>query len=380
MQRKQKQTTRLIVASSERDANMLYATGFFAPDSFVYLNAGGRSYMLIGDLEIDRARRQATVHRCLSLSQIERQLSRHKDADTSLVAVLQRVFDKLRISSVEVPSDFPLEIADLLRRKRITVTPKAGTFFPERATKTEHELREITRAQRAAEAGMDAAIALIREARISRTGFVKHGQTKLTAEMVKERIATVALRQGCIAAHTIVACGTQTCEPHNEGSGPLRPHQPIILDIFPRSQASGYWGDITRTIVRGQADASVKNLFAAVLKAQSTAIGCVKAGVTGAEIHQAVLDSFLLDGFRTGIRKGKMEGMFHGTGHGVGLEIHESPRLSPRGNEPLKERQVVTVEPGLYYWGVGGVRIEDLLVVKSHGYRNLTRYPKFLEI
>jgi Xaa-Pro aminopeptidase len=378
--RREKRTARLIVASSERDANMLYATGFFAPDSFVYLSAGGKSYIVIGDLEIDRARRQAKVHRCLSLSQIERQLHRQKDPDSSLVAVLQRVFDELRIGSVEVPADFPLEIADLLRRKRITVTPIAGTFFPERDTKTELEVREITRAQRAAEAAMDAAIALIRESRISRTGFLKHGQSKLTAEMVKERIATTALHRGYIAAHTIVACGVQACEPHNEGSGLLRAHQPIILDIFPRSQTSGYWGDITRTVVRGQAKASVKRLFEAVLKAQSTAMHRVKAGVTGAEIHQAVLDSLAFDGFSTGVRKGKMEGMFHGTGHGVGLEIHEKPRLSHRANEPLKERQVVTVEPGLYYWGVGGMRIEDLLVVESHGYRNLTRYPKFLEI
>jgi Xaa-Pro aminopeptidase len=188
------------------------------------------------------------------------------------------------------------------------------------------------------------------------------------------------MRQGCLASHTIVACGEQGCDPHEVGHGPLRAHQPIILDIFPRSQNSGYWGDITRTIVRGKASEPVKALYAAVLAGQSLALRQIRAGARGDTIHQGILEEFERRGFQTGVKNGRMQGFFHGTGHGVGLEIHELPRLSPRGQAPLKPGHVVTVEPGLYYSGVGGVRLEDLIVVSETGFKNLTLFPKFLEV
>ena len=198
--------------------------------------------------------------------------------------------------------------------------------------------------------------------------------------MVRERIVAAAMRQNCLASHTIVACGEQGCDPHEVGRGPLRAHQPIILDIFPRSQSSGYWGDITRTIVKGKASEPIKALYAAVLAGQLLALRQIRAGAHGDTIHQAILDEFQRRGFQTGVKNGRMQGFFHGTGHGVGLEIHELPRLSPRGQAPQKPGHVVTVEPGLYYPGVGGVRLEDLVVVLETGFRNLTRFPKFLEV
>jgi Xaa-Pro aminopeptidase len=160
----------------------------------------------------------------------------------------------------------------------------------------------------------------------------------------------------------------------------LRANRSIILDIFPRSQSSGYWGDITRTIVKGKASEPIKRLYAAVLAAQSMALGRIRAGARGDAIHQTILDEFGRRGFQTGVQNGRMQGFFHGTGHGVGLEIHELPRLSPSGQAPLRAGHVVTVEPGLYYSGLGAVRLEDLVVVSETGFRNLTRFPKFLEV
>jgi Xaa-Pro aminopeptidase len=369
----------LIVAASDTDANLLYATRFFAPDPFIYLRHNGRTMVVVNDLEIDRARRQASVDQVLSRSELERELSKRRRV-INTAAVLECLFSRRKIRSVLVPSNFPLRLADQLRRRQLRVITRPAAFFPKRELKTEEEIRAIATAQRAAEAAMEAAIAMIRQSRISSRGILFSAGTQLTAEAVKERMAVAALQHGCIASHTIVACGRKGCDPHDAGGGPLRANQSIIVDVFPRSQTSGYWGDITRTVVRGHASDRLKALFQTVLKGQSMALEKVRPGIKGQEVHRAVLEDFNRQGYETGLRNGRMQGFFHGTGHGVGLEIHEAPRLSPSSQEPLKPGHVVTVEPGLYYPETGAVRIEDLVVVSSTGNRNLTRFPKYLEI
>ncbi|HEU0006485.1 MAG TPA: Xaa-Pro peptidase family protein [Terriglobia bacterium] len=370
---------RLIVAASDSDPNLLYATRFFAPDPFIFFQHRGKKHLVMNDLELDRARRQAKVDDVLALASVEAELKERKCRVIDTGAVLRHLFEKRKIRSVLVPSNFPLGLADRLRRLGVRVAASFQAFFPDREIKTEDEVRDIAKAQRAAEKGMEAAISMIRESKISR-GWLYHGAAKLTAEMVRERIVAAAMRHGCLASHTIVACGEQGCDPHEAGHSSLRADRPIILDIFPRSQSSGYWGDITRTIVKGRASEPIKALYAAVLAAQSLVLGQIRAGARGDAIHQSILDEFQRRGFKTGVQNGRMQGFFHGTGHGVGLEIHELPRLSPRGQAPLLAGHVVTVEPGLYYSGLGGVRLEDLIVVSETGYRNLTRFPKYLEV
>ena len=197
---------------------------------------------------------------------------------------------------------------------------------------------------------------------------------------MKEAIDTVLLKLGFVSTHTIVAGGTQGCDPHNEGHGPLPAHRPIILDVFPRSQKDGYWGDITRTVVRGRAGEKIQALYRAVAEGQALALKQARPGASGRRIHQSVRDYFDSKGFPTGLHRGRMQGFFHGTGHGVGLEIHEPPHIGSRTESILRAGQVVTIEPGLYYPRVGGVRIEDLILITPRGYRNLTRFPKVLEI
>ena len=112
-------------------------------------------------------------------------------------------------------------------------------------------------------------------------------------------------------------------------------------------------------------------------KPDKLALRKIKAGVDGMEIHRAIQDLFVKRGYPTELRRGRRVGFFHGTGHGLGLEIHEYPRLQ---KVTLKDRQVVTVEPGLYYPGLGGVRQEDVVVVTKSGHKMLSRFPKQLEI
>jgi Xaa-Pro aminopeptidase len=371
---------RLIVSASETDANLFYATGFFAPDPFIFFIHRGRKHLVMSDLEIDRARQQARVHTVLSLSRYEQQLRQARAKTVDTAAILTRIFSDRRIRSVVVPDNFPLGLAELLRKSGLRVGVCPGAFFPEREIKGDEEIREIQKAQRAAESGIEAAFQVLRNSRIRPDGTLWWQGSKLTSEILKQRISIAALENGCVASHTIVACGELGIDPHEVGTGPLKAHQPIIIDVFPRSQSSGYWGDITRTVVKGRASDRLKAQFQAVLKAQRLALKEIRPGIPGREIHQKVVNYFEQEGFSTGNTGGRMQGFFHGTGHGVGLEIHEAPRLGSKGNEPLRAGHVVSVEPGLYYAGGGGVRIEDLVVVTSAGIQNLTHLPKYLEI
>jgi Xaa-Pro aminopeptidase len=187
------------------------------------------------------------------------------------------------------------------------------------------------------------------------------------------------MENDCVAQHTIVACGDDACDPHNEGSGPFRAHEAIVMDVFPKSSENGYYADITRTVVKGKPSDALRRVYDTVLEGQEMGLAMVKAGGSGKAIHTAIHDLFERAGYKTGVINERMQGFFHGTGHGVGLEIHEAPRIS-RVDDTLQPGHVVTVEPGLYYPGIGGVRIEDTVLVTNNGYENLTTFPKFFEV
>jgi Xaa-Pro aminopeptidase len=223
---------------------------------------------------------------------------------------------------------------------------------------------------------MDLAVKMIASSEIRGNRLYLKGGL-LTSERVKGEINAGLSRKGLTASHTIVACGVHSSMPHHGGEGPIYPDKPVVIDIFPRSQTSGYFGDMTRTVVRGEPSPGLVKMYDTVLRGQKLAIGMVKAGVRVRDIHSAVVDYFRSRGFETGVIGGKAQGFIHSTGHGLGLEIHEPPRIS-LGEEVLETGNVVTVEPGLYYEKTGGVRIEDVVVVEKNGCTNLTRYPKKL--
>ena len=186
---------------------------------------------------------------------------------------------------------------------------------------------------------------------------------------------------GYTASRTIIACGIQCAAPHNIGSGPVKAGEPVVADIFPRSDASGYWGDMTRTFLKGKAPKSLMRAYNAVKKASETAMSMIRAGVIAADVHTAASETMAELGFRTGRgRDGMPCGFIHGLGHGVGLEIHEGPRVSPLNRKPLRSGNVISVEPGLYYPEWGGIRLEDLVVVTKDGYRNFNSMEKEFEI
>ncbi|MCK5268215.1 MAG: aminopeptidase P family protein, partial [Spirochaetes bacterium] len=201
----------------------------------------------------------------------------------------------------------------------------------------------------------------------------------LTSEEIRRFINSELLKRDCMPVKdTITSSSDQACDVHFFGSGPLKANSAIIIDIFPRSLKTKYWSDMTRTVVKGKASPELKKLYNTVLAGQKKALAIVKAGVSGAEIDKIIRDFFIKEGYQTKEIKGKMQGFVHGTGHGVGLDIHEEPRIHQENRILLKAGNVITIEPGLYYLGLGGVRIEDTVAVTEEGCLNLAKFPKQL--
>lgn len=370
----------LMVADSEHDANMLYAVGMFVPDPFIYLRLRGRSYIVLSDLEIDRAAAAAPHCRALPLSRYQAQLRRDGVKAPGYAQVIAAILRERKIRRVTVPGNFPLGLAEELKRLRVGVAVAKGEFFPQREIKQPAEVKKISAALMMAEVGMAEAMQVLRATKIGRDRRLFYRSEVLTSEKLRAVIDCAILQASGLPANTIVAGGRQGCDPHERGFGPLRAHEPIIIDIFPRSARTGYFGDITRTVVRGRASEAVRRLYDTVLHGQTLAFKKLRAGVPTQAVHGVVLEYFAQQGYRTGRYGGRMEGFFHGTGHGLGLEIHEAPRIGQFSTGKLVAGQVVTVEPGLYYPELGGVRLEDVALVTQKGARNLTRFEKQLEL
>lgn len=355
--------SKLIYAASPQSADMLYVTDFHAPDPFIFLEHRGKKTIVLNDLEIDRGRREARADEILSASDLAREFGGTAPA---LLAV--GLLKRRKIRRVDVPHDFPLGFASALQRAGIKCAPVAGLFWSQREIKNKREIGDIRKALRITAAGLKRGVEVLRVSKIRRGNFLRFAGRPLTSEVLRAEIDSTVLRAGGIPGGTIVAGGHQACDPHERGHGPLRAHELIILDVFPREARSGFFGDLTRTVVRGRATTEQRRMWETVRAAQRLAIGMIKPRVRGAAVHRAVQDFFASRGYLTEKKRGRWTGFFHGTGHGLGLDLHEEPRL---GATTFRAGQVFTVEPGLYYPGIGGARHEDVVQVTRAGGQRL---------
>jgi Xaa-Pro aminopeptidase len=368
----------VMYAASSHDANLLYRTRFQVGDPVFYMEVGGRKLLLLNDLELGRGKTEARVDEVLSLSALEKELKEAGTAKPTAVDVVVRTLEQRGVDRVIVPANFPIQMADMLRGKGLPLTYRKDPFFPERTVKTEEELAAIRESIRHTEIAYGRAWAAFQETEIRGKELWYRG-APLTAEGVKRIIDGYLYENDLLATHTIVACGEQGTDPHCRGFGPLHANESIIIDVFPRSLKTGYVADMTRTWVKGRASAELKAVDAAVKSAFDAAIRTIRAGIDSTEVHKAVVKTFDDLGFKTEKRDGKPVGFFHGTGHGIGLDVHEMPPMGARGAK-LEPGMVITVEPGLYYPGIGAVRVEDDVVVTKDGCINLCSYQKNLEI
>ncbi len=385
----QDQRTLLVIGAPQHDASAYHLSGFLAPDPVICLRAGGKSYLAVTALEYGRAEKEAPVDELISFDELELiKLARElKSGARAFAAATGNLLERVGAegSPVTVPPHFGVAYADELRARGFEIEADGRLFADLRRAKSELEISHIEEAQRAVEEACAHAVGILEEAGVADDGTLRWGGETLTSEVLRAEIEVELLRRGCAADEgTITAGGPQAADPHERGSGPLRAGEAIILDIFPRNQGSRYYADMTRTFVKGEPGDELGNMYDAVLEAQEGALSMIRAGVNGRDIHEKVSDILHERGYKTAKHDQKpgeplTEGFFHGTGHGVGLEVHEAPRLSTV-DEELRAGDVVTVEPGLYQPGMGGVRIEDLVVVTEDGCRNLTRSPKELRL
>ena len=371
--------TCLIIDKSESNADLFYKTRFFVPDPCIYIENKGKRILVLSDLEIDRGREEAKVDTVLSYSEYIKKLPLNKRKKVSFTEIVDLIFKEQKIKSVSVPGRFPLKYADGLRKLGYKITAKkSDPFFEQRLKKNKDEVRSLKHSLRKTADAIKVAVTIISLSKI-KNNKLYYKNKLLTSEIVKGEINSSLSRWGYSATHTIVASGVQGSMPHHSGTGPIIASTPVVIDIFPRSQQTGYFGDMTRTVIKGAPSKEIKKMYKVVLEGQKIGLSKIKHGVKSADVHKAIIDYFDRSGFKTGNIEGKQQGFIHSTGHGLGLEIHEPPRVG-MGDEILKSGNVVTVEPGLYYEKLGGIRIEDVVLVRKNGCEILSKVPKKFQV
>ena len=370
----------LLYSDSDRNSDVLYFGGVEMHDPFIAFSLRGRKYAVVSALEFGRVKRTSGFGTVLALEawleKARRAFPRRQPGPAQVLALLSR---ELKAGPFTVPGDFPVGLYSELRDLGLRIRISAGALFPGREIKTPAEAAAIREGNRCSAAGIAAAERLLRACRV-RAGRLFHRGSVLTSERLKTAIEIACIEEGSVSSSTIAAGGDQACDPHNTGSGPLRANELIIVDVFPRVSATGFHGDMTRTFLRGRASDAQRAIVEAVRAAQKKALAAVRAGVNGMEVHRRVTETILSRGFETRRTPRGSIGFFHGTGHGLGLDIHEPPRMSATHDYELKKGSVVTVEPGLYYPGVGACRFEDVVQVTDARVRMLSSYPYVWEL
>jgi Xaa-Pro aminopeptidase len=368
----------LICADPLRSPELRHEVPVVAPDRFLYLERNGERHVVITPFEVERVEgHDGLVPHPFEEFGWDEYVRQGIPMEEVELATYVRAVKELGVRAAIVPPSFPLEVADRLRAEGVELTADREAFARRRRVKTETELAGIRRAQRGAEAGMNAARELFRRAQVKDGSVVVDG-APLTSERVKVAIQRAFTDLNLLSDEFIVSHGAQTAIGHEMGFGAIKPNEPILLDFWPRDPESSCYADMTRTFVVGEPDAELVEYHRLVREALELAVGSLRPGVPGRDIYIQICELFHAAGYPTGLHKPDGEaledGFFHGLGHGVGLEVHEQPWLSRYPGE-LVAGDVITIEPGLYRNGYGGCRLEDLVLVTDDGAERLTDYP-----
>ena len=380
----------LFYADGYKFPDVYHLTRFLTPDPIVALEQDGDIVILTRSLEEGRARKESRATQVLNMDEFGlAELTMKGFQDDDLTArILKRFLDSRGITTVSVPPYFFVGLADRLRALGIRLEI-ATDLEARRRAKRQDEIDALEQAQRATEDAWAKGVDAIRRATVRSDGILELDGGVFTAERLRSIIEGRLLELGCQTEDTIVAPGPQAADPHMSGAGPLRAKQAIVMDIFPQHKTTRYFADMTRTVSKGDPGPEIRKMYEVVQRAQDEGIAMLRPGITGREVHEHVEDIIFAAGYDT-LRPGQQHGprkdgalprgFIHGTGHGVGLEIHEAPSVGRAGTMPLAAGDVVTVEPGVYDPDIGGVRLEDMLVITEQGSVNLTRAPRQLVV
>jgi len=378
----------LFYADGYKFPDVFHVTRFLAPDPIIALEQNGEVAIVANSLEEGRARKQSRAREVFNIDDFgAKELARTATSREELDAgVIERFLESRGVRRVAVGTYFPLGMAERLRGAGIELVVDRELSERRRAKRPD-EIAALETTQRATEDAWAEGVEALERATVRKDGTLEWGGEPFTAERLRAVVESRLLELGCVSEGAIIAPGKQAADPHMIGSGPLRAGEAIVMDIFPQHKATRYWADMTRTVSKGQPPAEITKLYEITRRAQDAGINALRPGITGREVHELVEDVIWEAGYDT-LRPGQQRtadggpprGFIHGTGHGVGLEIHELPTVGRAGTTPLLPGDVVTVEPGIYLPELGGVRLEDMLVITETGSRNLTRAPRQLVV
>jgi Xaa-Pro aminopeptidase len=377
-------TALMLFGDTERSAALRHEIPLAIIDALMWLERDGQTTVLTSQLErtrIEKALPNAEIldYFAFGMRDLRQQGLSYDEAEREVVA---RVVRQLGLSEAKVPGSFPVALADRLRADGVALEVDDRTIAARRRSKSAPELDGIRTAQRAAEAGMAAAEAMLAQAIPARDGRLYLGGEVLEAERVRAALRQACAQAGAPCPPDVTVASVWDGFGHEPGSGPLPAGLPIQVDLWPRDEATACWADMTRTFIVGAPAAEHAELIAEqerlVTAALDHAIASTKPGVTGRDLYDATCDRFEAAGYRTqrtGPGQDPSEGFQFSLGHGVGLEVHEEPSLGLAGHDPLVPGDVLAMEPGLWDRRIGGVRFEDLVLVTEDGYELLTNYP-----
>jgi len=372
---------RMMAGIPTLNAGLYRSIRFLVGDPVVYLEvpqaAGGhRSTLICRDIEMGRAKLNAAVDHVACPADFTPSEGLSGDRETATAQSAAEMLRRSGFKNVVVDRSLPMIYAEMLKRAGIGIECDTQWGVMERRRKDAQEIEMIRDAQRITEEVMELACSTIARASANPQGILILDGTELTSERMRTMIDVWLLERDCSNPGAIVACGPIGADCHDHGHGPLYTEQPVIVDIFPRVKSNLYNGDCTRTVVHGAISSEIARMHQAVVAAKLAATQAVRAGVTGQYVHEATVRAIEKAGYQMGLpadnAPDSFTSMTHGTGHGLGLEVHEPPLLALGGPE-LVVGDVVTIEPGLYCKAIGGIRVEDMVVVNENGCENLNR-------
>lgn len=372
---------RIAAGIPESNSSLFWRIRFLVGDPVALIELptpkGPESVLILRDIEMDRARQFARADRVACPADYAPAGGLSGDRETATAQAAAECLRRAQVTRVVGDRTLPLIFADFARQAGITVECDPAQWVLERRQKTAEEIAHLREAQRTTGQVVQMACEMIASAEARRDGVLLREGTPLTSERVRAAVDHWLLDRGFSNPLAIIAGGPAAADCHFMGAGELRTGEPVIVDVFPRNCQTRYYGDTTRTVVHGDIPDEVKRMHAAVRAAKAAAESTIAAGVSGEAVHLATIEAIKQAGYAFGLPTDQMPQSYcaltHGTGHGVGLDVHEPPLLDIKG-PALLVGEVVTVEPGLYRRDLGGVRIEDMVVVTEHGCENLNTF------
>ena len=357
--------------ASTKDANMLYELKHQISDPVFFLEHDGVKRVFLPSIELEAFKEGGSREvEAVDMGPLAERAAKREGARAGSLALVILEEYGAREEEIAVPTNFPVAVADSIRKTLPRLTAVVD-WAPERVQKTSAEVAAIIENFEHTKKAFELVEQILTDSRID-TDMLIYGGEVLTSEFLKREVSKLLLEYDLVSPEgLIISCEKHAVMPHHSGTGPVRPGETIIVDIFPQSTANYYFADMTRTYVKGEPSEKVQKMHAAVEEAQRASLAALKPGVSTKEVYEISAELIREYGFDVG-----ETGYMHSLGHGLGVAVHELPNLSLRSDAVLEPGHVVTIEPGLYYPEWGGVRIEDAVVITEEGHENLTNYPQ----